>query len=65
MVKAAPRQVIGNVREAVKHCSLDEFIVGEDGLSSGDRRTAFLGMSRTGTIVRTLPFVSKMFIAFD
>lgn len=65
MVKTSTRQLIGSVKEFLKHCSSDDVTVEEDGLSSGERMDAVMGMTRSVANVWTLISVKRNFISVE
>lgn len=63
MMKTVREGLIGNVGQFPKHHFLDEITVEEDELSSGERRSAVMGMLRWESSVWALSFVKRAFMS--
>lgn len=64
-MQTAGKQIIGSVREVLKHLSVKRFTVEEDRPSSGETGEALMCMFGTTTNVGMLPSVRKTLIPVD
>lgn len=59
------KQLIGNIREFLKHCSWKQVTVKDDGLGCEETGEAVMGRSSTANNVCTLPSVREIFMTVE